>query len=63
MKLNLKLRDQVDLPNPPPTSTMHSIFDDGTLERPDAVVLENTEPSNGVHEISINNVESGESFM
>jgi len=55
-------RHQMDLPNPPPTSTVHSISDDGTLERPDAVVLGNTEPSNGVHEISTNYVDSGESF-
>jgi hypothetical protein len=40
-------RHQVDLPNPPPTSTVHSISTGGTLERPDAVVLGNTEPSTG----------------
>jgi hypothetical protein len=40
-------RHRVDLHNPPPTSTVHSIFDDGTLERPDAIVLGNTEPSFG----------------
>ena len=28
-------RHKMDLPNPPPTSTVHSISDDGTLERPD----------------------------
>ena len=39
-----------------------TISDDGTLECPNAVVLENTEPSNGIHEISTNYVDSGESF-
>jgi hypothetical protein len=52
----------VDLHNPPPTSTVHSISDDGTLERLDAIVLGNTEPSFGVNEISINYVDFGESF-
>jgi hypothetical protein len=52
----------VDLLNPPLTSTVHSIFNDGILERPNAVVLGNTEPSTGVHEISINYVNSGKSF-
>jgi hypothetical protein len=55
-------RHQVDSSDPLPTSTVHSISDDGTLERPNAVILGNTEPSTGVHEISVNNVESGESF-
>nr|AAX96389.1 retrotransposon protein, putative, Ty1-copia sub-class [Oryza sativa Japonica Group]ABA91905.1 retrotransposon protein, putative, Ty1-copia subclass [Oryza sativa Japonica Group] len=55
-------RHQVDLSIPLPTSTVHSISDDGTLECPDAVILGNTEPSTGVYEISINYVESGESF-
>ncbi len=41
---------------------MHSISDNGTLECPNAVILGNTEPSTGVHEISVNYVESGESF-
>jgi hypothetical protein len=52
----------VDLPNPPPTSAVHSISDDGTLERPNAVVLGNTDPPTRVHEMSINYVDSGESF-
>jgi hypothetical protein len=52
----------VDLPDPPLTSTVYSISDDGILECPDAVVLGNTEPSTGVHEISINFVDFGESF-
>jgi hypothetical protein len=55
-------RHQVDLPNPPPTLTVHSISDDGILERPDAVVLGNTELSTRVHEIFINYVDSVESF-
>jgi len=55
-------RHKVDLQNPPPTSTVHSISDDGILERPDAIVLGNTEPSIGVHEVSTNYVETGESF-
>jgi len=41
---------------------VHSISDDGTLERSDAVVLGNTEPSTGIQEISINYVDYGESF-
>jgi hypothetical protein len=41
---------------------MHSISDDGTLERPDDIVLGNTEPSFRVNEISINYVDSRESF-
>jgi hypothetical protein len=52
----------VDLLNPLPTSTVHSISDDGTLEHPDAIVLGNTEPSIGVNEISINYVDYGESY-
>jgi hypothetical protein len=52
----------VDLPNPLSTSTVHSISEDRTFERPDAVVLGNTNTSTRVHEISINYVDSGESF-
>jgi hypothetical protein len=48
----------VDIPNPPPTSTMHSNSDDGTLEHRDDVVLGNTEQSEGVKEISTNYVDS-----
>jgi hypothetical protein len=55
-------RHQVDLLDPLPTSTVHSISDDGTLEHPDAIVLGNTEPSIGVNENSINYVDSGESY-
>ena len=52
----------MDLPNPHPTSIVHSISNDGTLEHPDTVILGNTEPSKEVYEISINYVDSGESF-
>jgi hypothetical protein len=52
----------VDLHNPTPTSTGHSISDDGTLECPGAIVLGNTESPFGVNEISINYVDYGESF-
>jgi hypothetical protein len=41
---------------------VHSISDDGTLEHPNAVVLGNTDLSTRVYEISINYVDSGESF-
>jgi hypothetical protein len=46
-------RHQVDLHNPPSTSTVHSIYDDGTLERPGAIVLGNIEPPFGVNKIPI----------
>ena len=45
-----------------PTSTVHSITDVGTSERPDAIILGNNDTSQGVHEISINYIESGESY-
>ena len=45
-----------------PTSTVHSITDVGTSERPDAIILGNNDTSQGVHEISINCIESGESY-
>jgi len=41
---------------------VHSISDVGTLECPDAIVLENNEPSRGRQEISINYIDSGESY-
>jgi hypothetical protein len=41
-------RHLVDLHNPPPTSIVHSISDDGTLERHGTIVLGNTEPLFGV---------------
>ena len=52
----------MDIPNPHPTSTMHSNPDDGTSEYPDNVVLGNTEQSEEVQEISTNYVDSGESY-
>jgi hypothetical protein len=52
-------RHRVDLQNPPPTSTVHSIADNGTLERPSAIVLRNIKPLFGVNKISINYVDSG----
>jgi hypothetical protein len=55
-------RHRVDLHNPPPTSTVHSISDDGTLESPGTIELGNIKPSFGVNEICINYVDSGESF-
>ena len=41
---------------------MHSISDVGTSERPNDIVLGNNEPSQGVQEISINYIDSGESY-
>jgi len=51
-------RHQVNKQNPHPTSTMHSISDVGTSERPDDIVLGNNELSQGVQEISINYMEN-----
>ena len=45
-----------------PTSTVHSITDVGTSECPDAIILGNNDTSQRVHEISINYIESGESY-
>ena len=55
-------RHQVNKQNSHPTSTVHSISDVGTSERPDDIVLGNNEPSQGVQEISINYIDSGESY-
>ena len=55
-------RHQVNKQNSHPTSTMHSISDVGTSERPDDIILGNNEPSQGVQEISINYIDSGESY-
>jgi hypothetical protein len=41
---------------------VHSISDVGTSEHPDTIVLGNSEPSRGVQEISINYIDSGESY-
>ena len=56
------VRHQVNKQNSHPTSTVHSIPDVGTSEHPDAIVLGNNEPSRGVQEISINYIDSGESY-
>jgi hypothetical protein len=53
-------RHLVDIPNPLPTSTVHSNPDDGTSEHPDNIVLENIELSERVKEISTNYVDSGD---
>ena len=45
---------------PQPSSSMHKLT--GTSEHPDSIVLGNHEESLGVQEISINYVDSGESF-
>ena len=45
-----------------PTSIVHSITDVGTTERPDAIILGNNDTSQRVREISINYIESGESY-
>jgi hypothetical protein len=39
-----------------------SISDVGTSKCPDAIILRNNEPSLGVQEISINYIDSGESY-
>jgi hypothetical protein len=45
-----------------PTSTVHSITDIGTLGCPDATILGNDDASERVHKISINYLESRESY-
>jgi hypothetical protein len=55
-------RHQVDESLPHPASIVHSISDAGTSERPDEIVLGNTEPSIGVQEISINYLTSGATY-
>jgi hypothetical protein len=45
-----------------PTSTVHSITDVRTSECPDATILEDEDASQRVHEISINYLESRESY-
>jgi len=44
------------------TSTVHLIYDVGTLERPDAIILVNNELSQEVQEISINYTDSRKSY-
>ena len=41
---------------------MHTFSDAGTSERPDGVVLGNDEPSKGGQEISINYLDTGETY-
>jgi len=41
---------------------VHPNSDPGTLVHPDSIVLGNVESNNGVKEISINNINSGESY-
>jgi hypothetical protein len=45
-----------------PTSTVHSITNVGTSECPDATILRDEDASQRVHEISINYLESRESY-
>ena len=49
-------------PNPQPGSTVHLNSDPGISEHPNSIVLENVESNNGVKEISINYIDSGESY-
>jgi hypothetical protein len=49
-------------PNPQPGSTVHPNSDPGTSEHPDSIILGNDESINGVKEISINYIDSGESY-
>ena len=55
-------RSKVDRDDPPPASTVHTFSDAGTSERPDGIVLGNSEPSRGIQEISINYLDSGETY-
>jgi hypothetical protein len=52
----------VEVKSSHPTSTVHSITDAGTSKRPDAIILGNNDASQRVREISINYIESGESY-
>ena len=49
-------------PNPQPGSMVHPNTDPGTSEHPDSIVLGNDESDQGVNEISINYIDSGESY-
>ena len=55
-------RTEVDRKIPHPASTVHTFFDAGTSEHPDRAVLGNDEPSKGVQEISINYLDTGETY-
>ena len=49
-------------PNPQPGSTVHSNSNPRISEHHDSIVLGNIESNNGVKEISINYIDSGESY-
>ena len=49
-------------PNPQPGSTVYPNSDPVISEHPDSIVLENVESNNGVKEIYINYIDSGESY-
>ena len=55
-------RTEVDRKIPHPASTAHTFSDAGTSEHPDGVVLGNDEPSKRVQEISINYLNTGETY-
>ena len=49
-------------PNPQPGSMVHPNTDPGTSEHPDSTVLGNDESDQGVKEIFVNYIDSGESY-
>jgi len=55
-------RHPVEVQPSHPTSTVHSIPDVGTSKHPNTIILENNDTSQRVREISINYIESGESY-
>jgi len=55
-------RTEVDRKIPHPASTGHTFSDAGTSEHPDGVVLGNDELSRGLQEISINYLDTGETY-
>ena len=55
-------RHPLEVQSSPPISTVHSITDVGTSECLDAIILGNNDTSQRVREISINYIESGESY-
>ena len=55
-------RTEVDRKIPHPASTVHTFSDAGTSEHPEGVVLGNDEPSKGLQEISINYLNTGETY-
>ena len=62
MTQQLVERTEVDRKIPHPASTVHTFSDAGTSEHPDGVVLGNDEPSKRVQEISINYLNTGETY-